>query len=391
MIRELFKLFSDKISKILVIVVIVLIGLPYILNYRFYNITKEKIDGCKYLIHQMELDGIDRMKATGYLENEVDDISSHTDDRYVPRYSNSRMEDLQVVNTVLRVANYVYYDFTEVRYEVLKNTQFRYNLATKPREERMLRKAYNMYNRVVDLPFDVVGIDSNVVVFGESNSKLECLIIALFVAFLSLKMFSMDYQSGAYRLIGTSKCNLGKLYFKQVATVVVFIVAIVAIQAMMTFGACAYVYGASFFTAPIQINSTYEMCPYLITNMEFLLISYGVLLGFYLCVMAVVCMLTRVSRNTIVSIIGSLGLLGIGIALREFASHNVVLDMMNHRFNPFSLLNMQSYFAQFDYENIGEWPINSFVLCVVTMVVGTILSLAVGYILTGYREKRNDS
>ena len=255
----------------------------------------------------------------------------------------------------------------------------------------MLRKAYNMYNRVVYLPFDVVGIDSDAVVYGESDSKIEYLIIALFVAFVSLRMFSMDYQSGAYRLIGTSRCNLLKLYFRQVAAVVVFVVAIVIIQALMTFGTCAYVYGASFFEAPIQINSTYEMCPYLITNMEFLLIRYGVLLGFYLCVAAVVCMLTRVSRNVIVAIIGILGWAGIGIALRETAGRNAVLDMINHRVNPFSLLNMRLYFAQFDYESIGEWMVNCFALCVGTMITGTILSLAVGYIFTGYREKRNDS
>ena len=258
---------------------------------------------------------------------------------------------------------------------------------------RANEKAIAQYNRGTDLEFESTGINSSTYYSVFNYSMWEYVMLALCVM-MTVRLFTLEHFSGAYRLVNTSRRTERSLFFRKYAAAVSVAAAVLLIQAVFEIGFGMYVFGAKNFSLPIQQIAEFEYCPYAISIAGFYLLKYFVRLICYTAVISVTALTAvLIKRPLIVNITAlviSAGGLAANMALyitidksEKLRPELVSVYDRLRVFLPQSLLNIREYLKKFDCFSLFGYPCARIVFCGVLAVMISAGCAFLGYKLSG--------
>lgn len=248
--------------------------------------------------------------------------------------------------------------------------------------------AIKKYNKAVPLELKNVGDMESMQLYFD-NTIWEYAMIA-FIVMLTVRMFTVDISSGAYKMIHSSRMGRRHLFTRQFLAVssIVTAIAIIAALIQLIFGVALF--GVSNFFLPLQMYSEYEFCPFSISIAAFLLIKFLCKLLFYIMIVAVTAMVSIMTRKQFISLITSL-VVGVaplvtityyfdqttkdsGDISTKFKAYDNLRGVVPH-----GLLNIRRYFSTFDYINLLGFHISRIALILSITALITIICSIVAY------------
>ena len=389
---EYKKLFSSKLMLIMLALTLVyMVYLPVREVWGNIGNSRRTYDVYKVIIANARTES----KTYGELYEEMNELFSGGGK---PRYSGSAALDAGGLMFVSERLQYVTAGFEADRRELVKGMIYQ-NAAEeqKANPDRYLiranEKAVSLYNRRTELEFEGTGINSAGYYSSFNYSMWEYVMTALCVM-LTVRIFTLEYTSGAYRLVNTSRRTVQSLFLKKYLSVLSIAAAVLLVQAVFEIVFGIYAYGAENFSLPLQQLPEFEYCPYLISIAEFYVIKYFVRLLSYTAVISVTALLSAAVKRpltvNIVSLILSAGGLAANMALyiaidksesgRERLT--AVYDLLRTLL-PQSLLNIREYLKSFDCFSLFGYPCSRIVFCAVLAVIISGGCAAAGYALSG--------
>ncbi len=293
------------------------------------------------------------------------------------------------------IARYVYVDFPEHRRNMV--TELFYTVQNekgkKDPDSYVLaynEKALEYYNKYIPLEFKSTGMSNdryNLYYTLYNLSYWEVIMIA-FIVIVTVRMFTMERTSGAYQLINTSRKNSRRLFFKKYAAVLAVCFLIRAVHFITEI--LYYVRSAGFTNLylPIQQFTDFEGCPWQISIAGFIAVKEAAVLLMYGAFAALAALLSVLILNPLVSLIVNLVLLESGFLFYRYAEFKTTDAADKFRtYVPHALMNVKEYFIKFDYCNFFGVPVSRIAFCMAFTAFICIVSLALGFILSG-RGKR---
>ena len=259
-------------------------------------------------------------------------------------------------------------------------------------------KAIELYNRRVDLKLESTGISPDIRYSIFNYSMWEYVMIALCVL-MTVRLFSCEYSTGAYRTVNTSKKTVQSLFFKKYFAVVSVAVGVLIVQAIfeLVMGAC--VFGLKNLSLPIQQIQMYEYCPYAMSIAQFYLFKFLLKVLAYVTIISLCTFVTALVKRPLISNIILLpisagGLLAnmvlfVKIDNAEKFSLSVLSAYDRLRIIlPQSLLNFKEYIKKFDCFSLFGHPVSRLSACVCISLSICALCVIFGYKISG-RTRRS--
>ncbi len=225
MLKELHKLFSSKLMWI-----VLTIALGFVL-FNIFNTVSRRYDDDKADAQSVKLyfDELDTESISG---DELCDVLYDQAQRYSRLYYAGDENAYQKYNAAQKAyecAKYVYQSFPANRIRVIEDMSYdlRYS-ADSAYKTRLLQKAIRQYNNVIPLEFKFTGIGAERA-YEIFNNKFSELAVLALIVMMSVRQFTMDYISGAYRLINTSYKSQRAVFFRKISALfsVIFLLAAV--------------------------------------------------------------------------------------------------------------------------------------------------------------------
>lgn len=322
---------------------------------------------------------------------------------YKARYGKNAVGDLYAISKTIDLMSYVQTGFEQDRRELVKGMLYQNNTEKqKSNPDTYLiaanEKAISLYNRRVDLRFESTGISPDIHYAIFNYSMWEYVMIALCVL-MTVRLFSCEYSSGAYRCVNTSKKTVQSLFFKKYIAVVSVAVGVLTVQAVfeLVMGAC--VFGLKNLSLPIQQIQMYEYCPYAMSIAQFYLFKFLLKVLAYVTIISLCSLVTALVKRPLISNIILLpisagGLLAnmvlfVKIDNAEKFSLSVLSAYDRLRiFLPQSLLNFKEYIKKFDCFSLFGHPVSRLSACIFISLVISALCVFLGYKISG-RTRRS--
>lgn len=322
---------------------------------------------------------------------------------YVPRYSGSAAGDLVAIERASELMSYCGSGFEQDRRELVKGMVYQNAVESKKEQPdsyliRANERAIEQYNRCVDLKLQSTGISADISYAAFNYSMWEYVMIALCVL-MTVRLFSCEYSSGAFRTVNTSKKTVQSLFFKKYFAVVTVAVGVLAVQAIFELAMGALVFGLKNFSQPIQQIQMYEYCPYAMSIAQFYLFKFLLKVLAYVTIISLCAFVTTLVRrplvaNVILLPVGAGGLLAnmvlfVKIDNAENFSLSVLAAYDRVRiFLPQSLLNFKEYIKKFDCFSLCGHPVSRLSACVFISLFISALCVILGYKFSG-RTRRS--
>jgi len=322
---------------------------------------------------------------------------------YVPRYSGSAAGDLVAIERASELMSYCGSGFEQDRRELVKGMVYQNAVESKKEQPdsyliRANERAIEQYNRCVDLKLQSTGVSADISYAAFNYSMWEYVMIALCVL-MTVRLFSCEYSSGAFRTVNTSKKTVQSLFFKKYFAVVTVAVGVLAVQAIFELAMGALVFGLKNFSQPIQQIQMYEYCPYAMSIAQFYLFKFLLKVLAYVTIISLCAFVTTLVRRPLVANIILLpvsagGLLAnmvlfVKIDNAENYSLSVLAAYDRIRiFLPQSLLNFKEYIKKFDCFSMLGYPVSRLSACVFISLFISALCVILGYKFSG-RTRRS--
>ena len=322
---------------------------------------------------------------------------------YKPRYSGSAAGDLVAIERASELMSYCGSGFEQDRRELVKGMVYQNSAESKKQDPdsyliRANERAIEQYNRRVDLKLQSTGISADISYAAFNYSMWEYVMIALCVL-MTVRLFSCEYSSGAYRTVNTSKKTVQSLFFKKYFAVVTVAVGVLAVQTIFELAMGVLVFGLKNFSLPIQQIQMYEYCPYAMSIAQFYLFKFLLKVLAYVTIISLCAFVTTVVKrplvaNVILLPVSAGGLLAnmvlfVKIDNAENYSLSVLAAYDRVRiFLPQSLLNLKEYIKKFDCFSMLGHPVSRLSACVIISVFISALCAVLGYKFSG-RTRRS--
>ena len=254
--------------------------------------------------------------------------------------------------------------------------------------------ALRKYNRYLTLTRDFSGSVTQEAHFLFHYTLWEYVMLLLSVL-LGVRMFTLDRQTGAYRVIAASKSGLRGRFFRQLGAVAVVQTGMTLLVLSAEIAATVLVYGVRDFSLPVQQWAFYEMCPMQITLGGMLLLQTVMRLLVYLFAAVLAGFLAIIFRRMIAA--NALGaLLCAGgllwhmtyiLRLQNLTESQQQRFAMLRAWLPQSLLHPYSCLSGVDCVNLKRYPVSRVWLCTGICLICTAALLTAAYRLCGRRER----
>lgn len=322
---------------------------------------------------------------------------------YSGRYSEYAVGDLSAIGKTIDLMSYVRTGFEQDRRELIKGLIYQNSTEKKKRNPDTYliaanEKAIELYNRRVDLKLESTGISPDIRYSIFNYSMWEYVMIALCVL-MTVRLFSCEYSTGAYRMVNTSKKTVQSLFFKKYFAVVTVAVGVLFVQAIFELVMGALVFGLKNLSLPIQQIQLYEYCPYAMSIAQFYLFKFLLKVLAYVTIISLCTFVTALVKRPLISNIILLpisagGLLAnmvlfVKIDNAEKFSLSVLSAYDKLRiFLPQSLLNFKEYIKKFDCFSLFGHPVSRLSACVCISLSICDLCVIFGYKISG-RTRRS--
>ena len=322
---------------------------------------------------------------------------------YKARYGKNAVGDLYAISKTIDLMSYVQTGFEQDRRELVKGMLYQNNTEKQKADHDTYliaanEKAIELYNRRVDLRFESTGISPDIHYAIFNYSMWEYVMIALCVL-MTVRLFSCEYSSGAYRCVNTSKKTVQSLFFKKYLTVVTVTVGVLTVQAIFELAMGALVFGLKNLSLAIQQIQMYEYCPYAMSIAQFYLFKFLLKVLAYVTIISLCTFVTALVKRPLISNIILLpisagGLLAnmvlfVKIDNAEKFSLSVLSAYDRLRiFLPQSLLNFKEYIKKFDCFSLFGHPVSRLSACVCISLSICALCVIFGYKISG-RTRRS--
>jgi len=400
---EYKKLFGSRIMLfIIVLTLCYMIYLPLREVWKDTSELRKRISTYETIISEAKADN----KSYGDLYNEMNAIfTSEQGENNKPKakYSDDPFLDVSSISLVADYLQYITVRFEVDRNSIIKGMIYQNNTEKKKTEPDTYliaanEKAIEQYNRRIDLRFESTGISADISYAAFNYSMWEYVMIALCVL-MTVRLFSCEYSSGAYRTVNTSKKTVQSLFFKKLFAVVTVAVGVLAVQAIFELAMGACVFGLKNLSLPIQQIQMYEYCPYAMSIAQFYLFKFLLKVLAYVTIISLCAFVTTLVRRPLVSNIILLpisagGLLAnmvlfVKIDNAENYSLSVLAAYDRLRiFLPQSLLNFKEYIKKFDCFSLFGHPVSRLSACILISFAISALCVALGYKFSG-RTRRS--
>lgn len=318
-------------------------------------------------------------------------------------YTNTLMGDYLLFSKAYNTANYIYVQIPYDRRKIVNDSL--YNISEeleKPQpDESIIRNNEHViekYNRVISCELKSTGDLETMYLFFD-NTIWDYVMIA-FVIMITVRMFTMDISSGAYRMIYSSVKGRKRLFVRQFAAVGIVVTVTLVLNAVCQLFCGMVFLGVTNFSLPLQMVSEYEFCPYMISIGEYLCIKLIAKILFYLMILSLSAMITVLWRKVLVSF-ASLLIIGIAplITITHFFLYSLdqnsnALQSKYQTYNamrcllPHSLLNIDVYFQAYDEFSIFGFQLSRlFSVCLVTVFIIAVCFI-IGLCKFGCAKKR---
>lgn len=317
-------------------------------------------------------------------------------------YGENLVEDMILYSKAYEAMERYYVDFPENRKRIIIDSL--YNISDEQKKEQPDTKiieenrlVVEKYNRKIQMKLCDTGDVFNTLYYFD-NTIWDYAMIA-FVIMLTVRMFTLDYSSGAYQIVFSTAGGKKKLFIKQYFTVCFAVSAVI-----LVFSSCQLVFGYFFFgvknfNLPIQMVDYFEFCPFLITIGEYFLIKLLCKVLLYITIISVTALLSISLRKAFSTMSVSLMLSVIPLILITYYFTFTTGDNVNalnknygtyktlQTFVPQSLLNIKTYFNSFDYVDLHIMYVPRIVCCVAVSLMITVGCFLLG-ILRYAKPKR---
>ena len=322
---------------------------------------------------------------------------------YKARYGKNAVGDLYAISKTIDLMSYVQTGFEQDRRELVKGMLYQNNTEKQKADHDTYliaanEKAIELYNRRVDLRFESTGISPDIHYAIFNYSMWEYVMIALCVL-MTVRLFSCEYSSGAYRCVNTSKKTVQSLFFKKYLTVVTVTVGVLTVQAIFELAMGALVFGLKNLSLAIQQIQMYEYCPYAMSIAQFYLFKFLLKVLAYVTIISLCAFVTALVKRPLVSNIILLPISAGGLLANmvffvkldnsEKAAASVLAAYDRLRiFLPQSLLNFKEYIKKFDCFSLFGQPVSRLSACIFISLAVSVLCVIFGYKLSG-RTRRS--
>ena len=382
---EYKKLFSSKLMLIMLALTFAyMIYLPVREVWGGIEENRKTFHSYENIIAKAQADN----KTYGELYEEINEIFANGEAK--PIYSDNAVNDVGSIMFAADKLQYVTTGFESDRKELVKGMIYQ-NVTEQQKESpdryliRANEKAISQYNRRIELEFENTGINSSGYYSSFNYSMWEFVMIALCVM-MTVRLFTLEYTTSAYRLVNTSKRTVQSLFFKKY-------LAVISI-AVFEIGFGMYAYGAKNFSLPLQQIAELEYCPYTVSIAGFYVIKYFVRLICYTAVISATALIAVLIKRplivNIISIIISAGGLAANMALfvaidKSEKSRSALISVYDRLriFLPQSLLNIREYLKGFDCFSLFGFPCSRIAFCIALAVIISLACAALGYIQSG--------
>lgn len=318
-------------------------------------------------------------------------------------YTDNLITDYLLFSHAYNTANYIYVQIPFDRRQIVNNSL--YNISEeleKPQPDESVIRSNNhvieKYNRVIPCELKSTGNLETMYLFFD-NTIWDYVMIA-FVIMITVRMFTMDISSGAYRMIYSSVKGRKRLFVRQFVAVGIIITVMMVLNAICQLFCGMVFFGVTNFSLPLQMVSEYEFCPYMISIGGYLGIKLIAKILFYFMILSLSAMITVLWRKVLASFV-SLLIIGIAplITITQFFLYSLdqnsnTLQSKYQTYNamrclvPHSLLNIDVYFQTYDeFSMFGFQLSRLFSVCLVTVFIIAICFI-IGLCKFGCAKKR---
>lgn len=210
------------------------------------------------------------------------------------------MADYLIYQKAYSLADYIYREFPDSRTYIIEDAL--YNISDEKNNSivngttvKINELVIEKYNRVIDLQLINVGNIELMQIYFD-NTIWEYALIA-FIVMMTVRIFTMDFTCGTYKMIFSSKNGQRALFVRQLSSILMIVTVIAIIAALVQLIVGILCFDISNLSAPIQIYSEFEFCPYTISINTFLLIKLLCKLIFYYTVIAITAMISVILRQ----------------------------------------------------------------------------------------------
>lgn len=401
---EFKKLFSSKLMWfVLLLTAAYMVFLPLREVWGSMAQTRESAESFEAVLDDVNTGGLTQEELSQMRNDIFQSGFGSNSGSYTPRYSGSAAGDLVAIERASELMVYCGSGFEQDRREMVKGMVYQISAESKKQAPdsyliRANEMAIEQYNRCVDLKLQSTGISADIRYAAFNYSMWEYVMIALCVL-MTVRLFSCEYSSGAYRTLNTSKKTVQSLFFKKYFAVVTVAVGVLAVQAIFELAMGALVFGLKNFSLPIQQIQMYEYCPYAMSIAQFYLFKFLLKVLAYVTIISLCAFGTTLVRRPLVANIILLpvsagGLLAnmvlfVKIDNAENYSLSVLAAYDRVRiFLPQSLLNFKEYIKKFDCFSMLGHPVSRLSACVFISLFVSALCVILGCKFSG-RTRRS--
>lgn len=376
---ELKKLFSSRLMLLSIIMTILLLGV-FVYRTAKYNMdTAENISRSREFIADIS-SGRSNAEVRSYLSRRQTELSEQiasSGEQFPPEL----MNELFMCQSVQRKLDYIEKDFPEHRRALITDA-----LAAAERERAkdapdqsiitLNELAAEKYNTVIDLKLTESGKLGDLLI-NLDNIYWDYAMMLLAVI-TAVRMFTLDYSSGVYRVIHSEIKSRGRLFACQLAGAFAVTAAVVIVSAICQLIVGIFCFGISDLSLPLQQFEGFEYCPYKITVGGFLALKLCLKLLFYLCVTAVSVLMSVITKRAgaaapISALAAIIPQIIMTVLFIYVAGENAsALDRRYIAFDrlrtvlPQGFLNLKTYFFRFDHIMVPGFAVSR-LFCAVTV------------------------
>lgn len=389
---ELKKLFSSRLMLISLLMCVALFGVFV------FRTVKYNIDVGKSLSQRREyIESISSGKRSAEIrsyilarESELNEQIAASDEDYPAKL----MNELFICQTIRQRLDFIEKDFPSHRKALIADAisaaeRERAKAAPDQSIITLNELAAQKYNTVTNMKLTENGKLSELLVYFDNIYwDYAMMLLAVIIA---VRMFTLDYSSGAYRVINSEYKSKGQLFFCRLAAAYSVTAAVVILSAVSQLIVGVLCFGITDLTLPLQQFEGFEYCPYIITLGGFLAIKLCLKLLFYLCVTAVSVLASVLTKkagsavpvSALVTIIPQIIMTMLFIYVS--GENSSALDTRYIAFDrlrtvlPQSFLNLKTYFFRFDYITVAGFAVSRLVCAAVLTCLITFICIITAF------------
>lgn len=383
---ELKKLFSSRLMLISLLMCAALLGVFV------FRTVKYNIDVGKSLSQRQEyIESISSGKSSAEIrsyilarESELNEQVAASDEEYPAKL----MNELFICQTIRQRLDFIEKDFSSHRRALITDAisaaeRERAKAAPDQSVITLNELAAEKYNTVIDLKLTESGKLSELLVYLDNIYwDYAMMLLAVIIA---VRMFTLDYSTGAYRVINSEIKSKGRLFWSRLAAAYSVTAAVVILSAVSQLIVGVLCFGITDLSLPLQQFEGFEYCPYIITAGGFLVIKLCLKLLFYLFVTAVSALASVLTKkagaavpvSALVTIMPQIIMTMLFIYVSgenasALDSRYIAFDRLRTVL-PQSFLNLKTYFYRFDYITAAGFAVSRLVsaallTCLITFV-----------------------